>query len=398
MASRWRAPAGVGLMFATNGATISSILPWYPLLKDSWGISDAVFGVLVALIGIGSLASTVVPAWAERRFGARATVLLGTVLLGLILVGFGVAPGVLAFGALLFFFGVVDTVVDVSQNVAGATAQQHRGRSVMSSLHAFWSLGSVVGGVAATWAATAGVPMPVHLSAAALVIVAVMLLAVWLVGDLAAPTTSTTPEKEEAGTHRVPGPTLATIMVLALPVAVVAGSGTIVEDVASNWAALAAVELAGVALSAAGIAYTLVLAAQTIGRFTGDLLVDRFGRVNVARIGGALILLGGLLVVTASTPIWLYAGLAMAGYGCATIVPSAYAAAAQLPGVRSSDGVTAVSWLMRVAGLISSPIIGAVSTVTHLRVGLGALVVAGALIVLLASALRRDSGKQRPSL
>ncbi|MDR7329014.1 MFS transporter [Corynebacterium guangdongense] len=375
-------------MFATNGATFASILPWYPVLKETWGLSDAVFGVFVTAMAIGSLLSTVLPAWAERRFGPRPTVFYGTVLLALVLVGFGLSDGPWIFALLLLAAGALDTVVDVSQNVTGVAVQDRLGRSIISSLHAFWSLGSVVGGLAATWAAATGVPIAVHLSAAAVVVVALAGAAVWMVGPVhqrvtgvdTPPGAQSEPPARDAGLGRV--------MVLALPVALLAGAGVIVEDVASNWAALAANQLAGVAVTSAGAAYTVVLAAQTLGRFTGDPLIDRFGRVGVARTGGLLIALGGLVVVTAGEPLPLYVGLALAGYGCATIVPSAYAAAAGIPGVRPSDGVTAVSWLMRVAMIVTSPIIGAVSEVTSLRVGLGVLLIAGALVTACAGALR----------
>ncbi|HZK31631.1 MAG TPA: MFS transporter, partial [Corynebacterium sp.] len=118
--------------------------------------------------------------------------------------------------------------------------------------------------------------------------------------------------------------------------------------------------------------------AQMIGRFTGDLFINRYGRVLVARVGGIFIAAGGALVVLATAPASLYFGLALVGFGCATLVPSAYAAAARLPEMRPSDGVTAVSWLMRLSFLTASPLIGAVAGWVDLRVALGVLILAGA--------------------
>lgn len=181
-------------------------------------------------------------------------------------------------------------------------------------------------------------------------------------------------------------------MWLTLPVALVATSGTMIEDIANNWAGLASVELVGVELGQAGVAFTVVLAAQTIGRFTGDRLIDAFGRVAVARTGGALIALGGGLVMAATSPGLLYLGFALAGFGCATLVPSAFAAAARLPGVSEGAGVTAVSWLMRVGFLATSPVLGGLSAATDLRWALGLIVVAGVVVTVLASALRESPG------
>lgn len=366
-------------MFATNGAAFASVLPWYPTLKDQWQLSDTVFGLLVACFAAGSLASSVLPAWAEQRFGPRGTVLVGSLLLALAAAAVGVLPGPGALALLLLFFGACDAIVDVSQNVIGVRVQDELGRSLLSSLHACWSLGAVAGSMVATFVATRGVAMSVHLGAAALGIGALVLLAAWLIGPVPRSNGATAdslvsdPLPDTARRARLPR-----ILWLALPVALVAGAGTIVEDVANNWAGLAAVTFAGVDLAAAGGALSVVLGAQMIGRFTGDLFINRYGRVLVARVGGIFIASGGALVVLATAPASLYFGLAFVGFGCATLVPSAYAAAARLPEMRPSDGVTAVSWLMRLSFLTASPLIGAVAGWVDLRVALGVLILAGA--------------------
>lgn len=378
------APAGVGLMFATNGAAFASLLPWYPTLKDQWQLSDALFGLLVACFAAGSLLSTALPAWAERRFGPRATVLAGTLVLATAAAAVGLAPGPWTFALILLVFGVFDAVVDVSQNVIGVRVQDALEKSILSSLHACWSLGAVAGGAAATWAATSGIGITAHLTIAAAVVAAAIVLAGWLVGPLPRPAPAVSRD-DGIAVPRVP---LTRILRLSLPVALVAGAGTVVEDVANNWAGLAAVSFAGTPLAQAGVALTVTLGAQMIGRFTGDPLINRFGRVAVARAGGLLIAAGGVLVIVAQGPAPLYAGLAAAGFGCATLVPSAYAAAAALPGLRPSDGVTAVSWLMRVGFLTASPVIGLIAGGSDLRVALGTLVVIGLVVVLCAPALR----------
>ena len=69
-------------------------------------------------------------------------------------------------------------------------------------------------------------------------------------------------------------------------------------------------------------------------------------------------------------------------------MPSAFAAAARLPGVSEGAGVTAVSWLMRIGFLATSPVLGALSDATDLRRALLLLVVAGGVVIVLAPALR----------
>lgn len=380
-----RSPVGVAIMFATNGAVFASVLPWYPTLKQQWGLDDLVFGFVVAAFAAGSLGSTVLPSLAVGRFGPRRVVVWGTVALALLVAGVGWASSGLVLAILLLGVGLVDAVVDVSQNVAGVRVESRGRRSILSSMHAFWSLGAVAGGAAGTAAASAGWDIRAHLAAVAASVIGLVALAVLLTGPV--------PEVPAAadgpgGVEKRPGPGFGRIMLVTLPVALLATSGTMVEDIANNWAGLSSVELAGVAVGDAGVAFTVVLAAQMVGRFTGDRFIDRFGRVAVARAGGVLIALGGLAVVAASGPGLLYAGYALAGFGCATLVPSAFAAAARLPGVSEGAGVTAVSWLMRIGFLATSPVLGALSAVTSLRRALLLLVAAGVVVAVLAPALR----------
>ena len=125
-----RSPVGVAIMFATNGAVFASVLPWYPTLKQQWGLDDLVFGFVVAAFAAGSLGSTVLPSLAVGRFGPRRVVFWGTVALALLVAGVGWASSGLVLAILLLGVGLVDAVVDVSQNVAGVRVESRGRRSI----------------------------------------------------------------------------------------------------------------------------------------------------------------------------------------------------------------------------------------------------------------------------
>lgn len=375
-------------MFATNGAAFASILPWYPTFKVQWGLSDAAFGIIVACFAAGSLLSTVLPSLAVTRFGPRRVVVWGTLLLCLLVAAVGWSSSGLVLAVLLLLIGVTDAIIDVSQNVAAVRVQDRLGISIMSSVHACWSLGAVVGGVVGTAAAAAGIDVRVHLATVMTGVALLVVFATWLTGPVGQGVDLAPDPGSDSNPTGPRGPGLGRVLLVALPVAIVATSGTVVEDVANNWAGLASVELAGVAVGTAGVAFTVVLAAQTLGRFTGDWFIQRFGRVATARAGGVFIALGGVVVVSSSTPPSLYTGLALWGLGCATLVPTAFAAAARLPGLSEGAGVTVVSWLMRLGFLATSPVIGLISSVTGLRWAFGLLIAVGFLVVISAPALR----------
>jgi hypothetical protein len=75
---------------------------------------------------------------------------------------------VTALGLLLLGFG--SGTWDVAMNVEGAAVEHDIGRTIMPRFHAAFSLGTVVGAAVGAAAAGLGVPIPVHLVAAALVV------------------------------------------------------------------------------------------------------------------------------------------------------------------------------------------------------------------------------------
>lgn len=374
-------------MFASNGAVFAALLPWYPQIAQRLDLSAVQFGFIVASFAVGAIASSALPASLIARFGPVRVSIGSTLLLALAIAA---APWVGAgwmFAVCLFLAGFFDAIADVAQNVAGIRVQDAAGRSILSSMHAFWSLGAVASGAISTAAAAAGMDMRLLLA-----LVGALGLGLVTTGALmAAPLSGNPPPAVLAANVEPPAPRSqrwGRVAKLALPLVVIAICGTMVEDIANNWAALAGVQLAGLPITIAGLAFTVVIGAQCIGRFTGDLLIQRWGSVRVARIGGALIAAGGVaLVFSEGQPVLLFLGLASMGYGSATLVPSVFSAAGKLPGVSEGAGVTIVSWLMRIGFLVTSPIIGGITDAAGLRWGLSVLLVIGVATIVLAGAL-----------
>lgn len=381
-----RAATGVGIMFASNGALFAAILPWYPLITHELQLSAAQFGLIVASFAVGAIVSSALPARLIARFGPVRVSITATVVLALAMITAGSSTTGWMFAAALFAAGFSDTIADVAQNVAGVRVQDAMRRPILSSMHAFWILGGVASGIISTAAAAAGIDRRLQLTIMAALCVALVALGASMSAQLARnPHYSASEVADNAPRHQRWG----RVALLSLPLVVIAICGVMVEDIANNWAAIAGVQLGGLSPEIAGLAFTIVIGSQCIGRFTGDLLIHRWGQVRVARIGGIMIALGGLILVFSSGDVGaLGFALAIIGYGSATLVPSAFSAAAKLPGVSDGAGVTIVSWLMRVGFLVTSPIVGGITEAAGLRWGLSILMIIGAATVLLAGALR----------
>jgi MFS family permease len=388
-----RARTGVSLMFFTNGVLFSALLPRYPEIKDGFDLSNSAFGLLVIAFPAGAILAAGLAGRVVRRFGTLRTNAHGSVLLALATMVAAASGEVWLFAVALAAAGAVDSLVDAAQNVQGVLVERWRGRSVINSLHALWSIGAATGGAIGAAAAAADVSPGTQT-----VVNGVVWSVVAVVACLVAGVPGEVRDRvraEDAEQHHTdagPGQSAANGSAAArrlawrmlLPLVVLAVCGTLVEDVANNWAVLYLRGDAGAPTAVAGLGLTAAVGAQFIGRLLGDRMTDRWGRDVVARTGGLLIAVGAVMVAASPAYPVAFAGFAVAGFGSATLVPAAFAAAGRVRGLPEGTGIAILGWLMRLGFLFTSPAVGALSDLTSLRVALLLPAVAGLVAAHLA--------------
>ncbi|MBF4579230.1 MFS transporter [Frigoribacterium sp. VKM Ac-2530] len=410
-----RARLAVALLFLTNGALFSNLLPRYPAIKEALDLSNASFGLAVAAGPVGAIVAGLAASWLIRRFRSSRVAVVGTVVTAVVVLLAGLSPVGALFAAALFVAGALDAIVDVAQNSHGLRVQRRYGRSILNSFHAIWSVGAVAGGLMGGAAAGLGVPIGVHLAISGVVfgVVAVVSYRLMLRGPEpaseleeapATPTegvasSSTSAPVPVAGAGSDAGARVRRSAVklgtwgVLVALVLIAASGTVVEDAGNTWAALYLSGSLGAGVTVAALGFVALQGAQFVGRILGDRLVDRFGQRAVARVGGALVFVGmgqALAFPSIGTTIL---GFALAGFGVATLIPAAMHAADMLPGFRPGTGLTLVSWLMRLGFLAAPPLIGAVADASSLRVGLLLIPAVGLVVLALSGVL---AGRRRP--
>jgi MFS family permease len=376
-----RARGAVAACFFLNAVFYAGLVPRLPEVKAQLGLSSTALGTALAALPLGALLAGLSAATLIRRFGSGRVASYGLVLLGVTVWTVSVAPNWFGLAAALLVAGALDAVIDVAQNAHGLRVQRLYQRSILNAFHGIWSVGAVAGGLLGSAAAGLGVPLVAHLAGSALVFGAVALVA-----SRAVLPGRDEPEPAAEGSRRERPRRRAAVPALAV-LGVLAACGAVVEDAGASWSALyLRTELAAGAATA-GLGFVALSVAMTVGRLTGDRVVDRFGRRRVARTGGALTAAGmGLALAWPSVPTTL-AGFALAGLGVATLIPAVYQAADELPGLPHGLGLAAINWLLRIGFLVSPPLIGALADATSLRVALLAVVLAGIGTLVLGRAL-----------
>jgi len=381
-----KARIAVSLLFLTNGAIYANLLPRLPEIKDMFELTNAMYGLVLIALPIGGVVAGPLPAPIIRRFGTARAAAVGSVLLAGSVFFAASIPHVAVFFVGLLLAGALDAVVDTAQNAQGLRVQRLAGVSIINSMHALWSVGAVLGGLMGTAAIALHLPLPLHLALSGVLFAAVALGAM----RFSLPDSHEVPAEVMTDTAGVPIiPAGAGKALLALvPFAVIAMSGVLVEDIGNNWGAVYLRDTLDAPVTVMGFAYVVMVSAQFIGRLLGDRMINAFGEVNITRFGGALIFLGmGTVIIAANVPMALV-GFGLAGFGCATLVPSAYAAADRAPGLKPGTGLTLVSWSMRVIFLISPPLVGALADSVGLRLAILFVPLMGLLAIVFARSLR----------
>lgn len=424
--ARWAAT----LAFLTNGAVFGALIPHYPEAKAAFGLGTGEFGLLVVSLMLGAALTGSLPAPILRRVGSRRVVLAGTLVLALLVTAAGLSVDVAAaaradggaawgglvwvFAGLLFVSGIGDAIVDTAQNAQGIRVQTVIGRPVLTSMHAGWSIGAAGGAGLGALAVGAGLPMGLHLGlngaacAALVLIVHRRFLADTpdpLPDDGPSPSEPTVASEgtadaggsagasADSSTDAPAGPTRAGAYLALVPVIVVAMAGFGVEEFGNAWTSLFLQTERGLDPAVAGLGASTLLVAQFLGRLAGDRVLGALGRTRTLTVS-LLVVVAGLLAVLLSPalPVML-TGLALCGLGCAVVVPTAYALGDEVPGLPRQTGLAIVSWLMRLAGIGLSPLVGLLAVGMPLTVALLVFPALTALGVLCSLVLRRTTGR-----
>lgn len=384
------ARVAVAVLFLVNGLTLANVVPWFPLIKSDLGLTNTTFGLGLAAGPLGGLLSAMAAGPLAARVGSGRTATRGA-LLGLLgLPAIALAPSWVVFAGSMMLLGSADAVTDAAMNAHALRVQRRYRRSIINSFHALWSVGAVVGGLIGAGAVALGISRPVHLCVVGVLLaVAVVVARRWQLDgpENAEQVADLTTEREALPDDRQGiRQALRTAPWLLLGFAMLPTMAGAVEDAAASWSAIHLRETLGAAPFVAGLGFVAAQTLMVVGRVTGDRLVDRFGAAAIARTGSLLAALGMLAVAAGPVPAVVIGGFALSGLGASTLFPLGLAAAGNIPGVRSADGVAIASWVARLSFLVVPPVIGVVADTVGLRWGL-ALVLLCALVAAALSGL-----------
>src|SRR5262245_3813653 len=139
----------VGTIFFVNGVVIASWVPNIPTIKARHALGDGALGLALLCMAGGAVLALPMAGWLVGRLGSRTPTAAAALGLCLALPLPALSPTVPLLAVSLALLGAFNGTLDVSMNAQAIMVEAANGRPIMSSFHGLYSLGGLVGSVAA---------------------------------------------------------------------------------------------------------------------------------------------------------------------------------------------------------------------------------------------------------
>ena len=352
-----------------------------PAIKHHVGIGNGELGIAFSGLAIGLVVGTRIAGGVVDRFGSRPAIRVAIVVLCAVLIGPALADTLAALTAALFVLGAIGGFLDVAMNAHTVVVERGYGRPIMSSVHALWSVGLLIGALTGAGAAALGLDPRLHFGIVAAALLLPSLLA--LGGLLAAGADLVSEEAKLAPAFAKPPLLLPAVLLLGL----VAFSSFVGEGAAGEWSAVYLHDSLHTSAGVAATAFAAFSSTMAACRFASDRLQARFGPVALVRAGSLIAAFGLGFALMIHAPAAAIIGFALLGVGFAPVVPITFSAAGNT-GLGPTGVILGRVVTMGYVGSIVGPImIGAIAHATGLRAALFLLVLLAFVIAVVAGSV-----------
>jgi MFS family permease len=350
-----RARVATALTFAFNGFLFAAWVPHIPEVKQHLALSNASLGFALLGPAIGSVLSMAVVGRLTTRYGSGVVttgLAFGTYL---VIAGPGLAWNLPTLFLAMVAWGVVTGGLDVAMNAQAVQIETSYGRPIMSSFHAWWSVGTVAGTVVGSFGAGLQIKLAAHQAGLAVLLA---LVTVWCMRQFIA---------DHAHEDYAEGGRIIELRLILLGIAGVCA--LLAEGSSADWSPVYLHDDLGVSAGHTGLAFGAFTVMMTTGRMLGDRIVLRLGRtrsiITLVTIGAVGMSLG----LVANNVVGASLGFACLGFGLSVMVPVFFSTAADGPGA-AGPKLAVVSSLSYLGFLVGPASLGPLANATSVHTAL----------------------------
>ena len=348
-------------------------IPRIPEIKDSLGLTDGQFGLVLLASTLGAIPGAQLSGRVVHMHSSKLVVRISAITLpvGVFIMGSATNVSTLVCG--MFISGFSVGFMDVAINAQAVAIEKHTQGRWMSTFHAMWSIGAffatLIGGVIAQF-----VTPRINLWIIAIFTFFAYFFCVHYL--LPADLDGHLGEPGEDTESKVPLFGKQAMVLWALGIGLMAA--LIPEGGAYEWSGILLQDHMGIGIGVNASAATAFSLAMITSRLLGDKFFAKWGYVNTVKYGGyfgggiwGLSLLIGIPLSDSNQLLGLVivcVGFAAAGFGMGPFFPAFNLAAASIPGVAPSVGLARIGTIAIAAYFAGPTLMGGIAEVTSLPV------------------------------
>lgn len=325
--------------FFLAGFTITTWAPMIPVIKERLQIGDNILGLLLLCIGVSAFVFMPIAGILNQKLGCKKMLQINIILFALILIIISSLNNIWSLVIFLLLFGSVMGTIDVTMNINSVIVEKLSKKRIMSSMHAFWSVGCFCSAGLFSILAKQGLDITM-ISIIHGIIIFIFCL-------IASPYFLTYKDANNEKPIAIPHGIVILFGILAC-------ISFLAEGAIMDWSGIFLTETKNLELSLAGIGYAIFSVAMLIIRFIGDRAVQYIGEEQICVFGALISGLGFLLVVLIDNFYLMPIGFICIGLGSANIVPVLYSLLKNQNDMPINAAVTAIT-CMGYTGVILGP-------------------------------------------
>lgn len=372
----------VNIFFFVNGFLYANWVSRIPRIQEIYALDNSMLGIMLLCISIGALLAMPLAGYLIARYGSHRITAICAVLFIASIPLIPLASNLITLGAIFFFMGSFTGMKDVAMNAQAVLVEKEYKRPIMSSFHAIFSAGMMIGAGTGALYTRFQIDLFPHLFSGVLLCI---LPVIWGIRNLI-PDEVIEADSGEGGL-RLPSKAL-------LGIGLIAFCCMLGEGAMADWTTNYLEKIVKASPSLAPLGLAAFSMAMMLGRFVGDRLRANWGDGKLLINSSLIALLGIGLSIGILSPYTAILGFFLVGLGLATIVPIAFSTAGNMPGVKPGVGISMVTTIGYSGFLFGPPIIGFLADWQNLRIALGLIALLFVIMTLLSFNLRKKTEQQ----
>ncbi|MDR6635407.1 MFS family permease [Phyllobacterium sp. 1468] len=365
------------LFFLAAGIGIGAWASNLPLLSAKMDLDKGELGTLLLCFALGAIVLMVnAGRYLDRSKNIHRVSLVSSVTFGIAVAIIPFIGNIWLLGAVVFVAGAAFGTLDVSMNTEASAIERATGHHLMSSFHAMFSIGNIIGAFFVGKAVAYGGTLLECLGGGGLVVLLTAFSTLLIVDGAAtqASSANAAPVAAQNASFSLSQRRLIYMFGAIGFLAFLAEGGML------DWTAIYMVDILHASESQGAYAFATFAAAMAIGRLCGDFATKRIGHANLLKFGGIVCAVSILAMLLANNVTVTLIVLAFCGLGVANMIPAVFASAGHI-GAHATGRAMAIVTTMGYSGLLLGPaLLGFVAQTSSLTVSFGLITLAFAVI------------------